>query len=185
MAIQEIGIGVDLSKGKFSDTAFKDNVLKLAERGKDSDGNPIYVEHGYWESEAILIQDKITAFKNVARTVNVSGGATYKLYVQTSEDGYTWSAYEETLPSGGITNAPAKYARIKIEIFSESVDSNFYADKFNVKGKYDNEFVDSENGSLSLKREYTKKMELSSSVFVRTIDNSKFKKLDSIKVEKG
>lgn len=184
MAIQEIGIGIDITRGNFSNTVFKDDVLKLVQIAQDSNGNSIYVESGYWESEPIRIQDKITAFKNVARTLDVNGNATYKMYVQTSDDGLTWSEYEQTLPSGEIVNEPSQYARVKIEIFAEKLDSDFYADKFDVVGKYDNEFIESESGSLSLKKNYTEKMIKDGSVFVSTIEGSKYKKLDKIRMEK-
>lgn len=185
MAIQEIGIGIDISRGNFSNTVFKDDVLKLVQIGEDSHGNPIYVENGYWESEIIRIQDKITAFKNVARTLDVHGNASYKMYVQTSDDGFVWGTYEPTLPTGEIVNIPAQYARVKIEIFSEKLDSDFYVDDFKQVGKYKNEFIESEQGFLSLKKSYTDIMRQDDSVFVKTIESSNYKKIDRIRVAKG
>ncbi|PIH59775.1 hypothetical protein [Paenibacillus sp. LK1] len=190
MTIQEIALNIDLSVGVFQDTVFQDQKLKLRKLGQDADGNPIYPAFGLWESMPILIQDKIASFKGIAGTIDVSGGATYKQYVSTSEDGFNWSTYEEALTDGSIHNAPAKYARIKIEIFAEKKDSNFYIDDYKVPGKYNNEFVESEAGFLSLKRTYRDKMDMVSSppgglIVSKKIKRTKFKKMDAIRVGRG
>lgn len=189
MTIQEIGIVIDLDVGTFNNTVYKNDRLQLAERGVDGDGNIVYVDTGYWESEPIAINDRIASFKNVATTVSTVGGATYKMYVKTSPDGFVWDNYIEVDPTGTIKNTPDRWAKIKIEIFSEKGLSNFYVDNFYEVGKYNN-YLNTENGALSLKKKYNYKMTKtqesnSGSLHVQTILRSKFKKIDKIRVNRG
>ncbi|WP_339169360.1 hypothetical protein MKX75_09070 [Paenibacillus sp. FSL R5-0341] len=190
MAIQEILLDIDLSVGVFQDTIVEDQKLKLRELGHDADANSIYPATGSWESIAIRIQDKIASFKGVAAQVDVTEGAAYKIYWSTSEDGFEWLEYEEVSSNSAVSKSPAKYAKVKIEIFAEKKYSNFYIDDFNQKDKYSNPFIESENGSLGLKKIYQLNMERVSDtptgmVLRQKVENTKFKKVDRIRVSKG
>ncbi|MBD8840365.1 hypothetical protein MHB85_09295 [Paenibacillus sp. FSL K6-4396] len=190
MAIQEIALDIDLSVGIFQDTIFEDQKLKLRELSQDADGNSIYPANGSWESTAIRIQDKIASFKGVAASVDALGGASFKIYWSTSEDGFEWGAYEEILADVTAPKPPAKYAKVKIEIVTEKEYSNFYIDDFNQKGKYSNPFIESESGSLGLKKIYQLNMERAldtptGMVLSQKVEKVKFKKLDRIRVSKG
>ncbi|OMF09841.1 hypothetical protein BK129_03110 [Paenibacillus amylolyticus] len=190
MAIQEIALDIDLSIGVFKDTIYQAQKLKLRELSQDADGNSIYPANGSWESTPIRIQDKIASFKGVAASVDVVGGASYKIYWSTSEDVFEWGAYEEILADVTATKAPAKYMKVKIEIFAEKKYSNFYIDDFKENGKYNNSFVESDSGSLGLKKIYQLSMERASDtstgrVLSQKVENTKFKKLDRIRVSKG
>lgn len=190
MAIQEILLDIDLSVGVFQDTIYEDQRLKLRELGHDADGNSIYPATGYWESTPIRIQDKIASFKGVAAQVDVTEGAAYKIYWSTSEDGFEWLEYEEVSSNSAVSKSPAKYAKVKIEIFAEKKYSNFYIDDFKEKGKYNNSFVESDSGSLGLKRIYQLNMERASDtptgiVLRQKVENTKFQKVDGIRVSKG
>lgn len=190
MAIQEIVLDMDLSIGVFQDTIFQDQKLKLRELSQDADGNSIYPAKGSWESTPIRIQDKIASFKGVAASVDIVGGASYKIYWSTSEDGFEWGAYEEILADVTAPKSPAKYMKVKIEIFAEKEYSNFYIDNFNQKGKYNNTFVESDSGSLGLKKIYQLNMERASDtpagiVLRQKVENTKFQKVDGIRVSKG
>lgn len=90
MAIQEIALDLDLSVGVFKDTIYQAQKLKLRELSQDADGNSIYPGNGSWESTPFRIQDKIASFKGVAASVDIAGGAAYKIYWSTSEDGFEW-----------------------------------------------------------------------------------------------
>lgn len=190
MAIQEIALDIDLSVGVFKDTIYQDQRLKLRELGHDADGNSIYPATGSWESTVIRIQDKIASFKGVAAKVDVAGSAAYKIYWSTSEDGFEWLEYEEVSANSAVSKFPAKYAKVKIEIFAEKKYSNFYIDDFKEKGKYSNPFIESESGSLGLKKIYQLNMERAldtptGMVLRQKVENTKFKKLDRIRVSKG
>lgn len=190
MAIQEIALDIDLSVGVFKDTIYQAQKLKLRELSQDADGNSIYPGNGSWESTPIRIQDKIASFKGVDASVDVVGGASYKIYWSTSEDGFEWGAYEEILADVTAPKAPAKYMKVKIEIFAEKEYSNFYIDDFKENGKYNNSFVESDSGSLGLKKIYQLSMERASDtptgmVLRQKVENTKFKKLDRIRVNKG
>ncbi|MEK3922245.1 hypothetical protein [Paenibacillus sp. FSL K6-2393] len=190
MAIQEIALDIDLSVGVFQDTIVEDQRLKLRELGHDVDGNSIYPATGSWESTTIRIQDKIASFKGVAAKVDVAGGAEYKIYWSTSEDGFEWEAFEEILADVTAPKSPAKYAKVKIEIFAEKKYSNFYIDDFNKKDKYSNPFIESDSGSLSLKKLYQLNMEQASDtstgmVLRQKVEKAKFQKVDRIRVSKG
>jgi len=190
MAIQEIALDIDLSVGVFKDTIYQAQKLKLRELSQDADGNSIYPTNGSWESTPIRIQDKIASFKGVAASVDVVGGASYKIYWSISEDGFEWGAYEEILADVTAPKSPAKYARVKIEIFAEKEYSNFYIDDFKENGKYNNSFVESDSGSLGLKRIYQLNMERASDtptgkVLRQKVENTKFQKVDGIRVSKG
>ncbi|WP_339240938.1 hypothetical protein MKX40_09140 [Paenibacillus sp. FSL R5-0517] len=187
MAIQEIALEIDLSVGVFQDTIYEDQKLKLRELSQDADGNSIYPANGSWESTPIRIQDKIASFKGVAASVDVMGGASYKIYWSTSEDGFEWGAYEEIVTDVIAPKSPAKYAKLKIEIAAEREYSNFYIDDFKEKGKYSNPFIESDTGSLGLKKTYQLNMERASdtptgTVLRQKVENTKFKKVDRIRL---
>lgn len=189
MAIQEIALDLDLSVGVFKDTIYQAQKLKLRELSQDADGNSIYPGNGSWESTPIRIQDKIASFKGVAASVDVVGGASYKIYWSTSEDGFEWGAYEEILADVTAPKSPAKYMKVKIEIVAEKEYSNFYIDDFKENGKYNNSFVESDSGSLGLKKIYQLNMGRASDtptgmVLRQKVENTKFKKLDRIRVSK-
>jgi len=186
MAIQEIGIVIDLTKGTFNNTINKNNKLQLVEVGVDRNGKIVYKESGFWESEPILIQDKVASFKNLARTIETVGTAKYNAYTRTSEDGFTWSEYEAVASDGTIASLPARYAMIKIELFATKADAEFIVDGFDGSKVYDNEFV-STAGALALKKNYTFPMQNSldnPNIFTSSekIQKTKYKKLDSIRV---
>ncbi|MFX3647604.1 MAG: hypothetical protein ACE3K2_27350 [Paenibacillus sp.] len=190
MAIQEIALDIDLSIGVFQDTIVEDQKLKLRVLSQDADGNSIYTANGSWESTPIRIQDKIASFKGVAANVDVMGGASYKIYWTTSEDGFEWGAYEEIIADVTAPKSPAKYAKVKIEIFAEKEYSNFYIDDFKEKGKYSNPFIESDAGSLGLKKTYQLNMERAADtptgiLLRQKVENMKFKKVDRIRVSKG
>lgn len=185
---QEIGIVIDLSKGTFNNTVYKNGNLQLIEVGVDSNGNTVYADSGWWESENILIQDKIQSFKNVVKTSVTTGGATCKIYTKTSDDGFIWTDYVEVNPDFTVNSPVAKFAKIKIEIFAGKINSNFYVDKFEDPLKYNNEYVNSDNGVLELKKTYSYQMNRDENfteegfIFRRFIEKSKFKKIDRINV---
>lgn len=190
MAIQEIALDIDLSVGVFQDTIVEDQKLKLRELSQDADGNSIYPATGSWESIPIRIQDKIASFKGVAAKVDIAGGAAYTIYWSTSEDGFEWGTYEEILADVTAPKSPAKYMKVKIEIFAEKKYSNFYIDDFKERGKYSNPFIESESGSLGLKKIYQLNMERASDIptgrmLRQKVENTKFKKVDRIRVSKG
>lgn len=79
---------------------------------------------------------------------------------------------------------------MKIEIFAEKKYSNFYIDDFNKKDKYSNSFIESESGSLGLKKLYQLNMERASDtptgmVLRQKVEKAKFQKVDGIRVSKG
>ncbi|MGN7411887.1 hypothetical protein [Paenibacillus sp. SAF-068] len=190
MAIQEIALEIDVSVGVFQDTVVEDQKLKLRVLSQDADGNSIYPANGSWESTPIRIQDKIASFKGVAAKVDVTGGAAYKIYWTTSEDGFEWGAYEEIVADVTAPKSPAKYAKVKIEIVAEKEYSNFYIDDFNQKDKYSNPFIEGDSGSIGLKKIYQLNMERGGDtptgiVLRQKVENTKFKKVDRIRVSKG
>lgn len=190
MAIQEIGLDIELSLGTFQNTVYQDQKLRLTETGQDADGNVIYVSNGSWESAPIRIQDKIASFKGVSAKINSSSGSLYKIYWSTSDDGFQWTEYEEVQEQPEIPKAQAKYAKVKIEITAGRQESTFYLDRFMEKGKYSNLFVESDSGALWLKRRYLLNMEhtfIASTGIVcqQKVERMKFKKMDQIRVGRG
>jgi hypothetical protein len=185
--IQEIGITIDLSRGTFVNTLYANGSLQLMESNvKDGDNNTIFNSYGYWESDDILIQDKIQSFKNVVKTIVVKGNATINIFVKTSNDGLTYGEYILVAVDGSISNAPAKYAKIKIEFVPEKIDANFYIDKFNDENKYNNDLINDTQGVLELKKKYNFPMDTVNSVaegtiYAKTIPKSQLKKIDFIK----
>ncbi|OME53964.1 hypothetical protein BSK59_15395 [Paenibacillus odorifer] len=188
MATQEIGIILDLSNGIFTNTQYVEGKLQLVNVGLDGDENIIFASKGDWESETMLIKDKVASFKNVVKTIIVSGNATTKVYTKSSDDGFVWTDYVSTNDDGSINSPAKKYARIKIEIIAGFVDANFYIDKFEDSDKYSNDFMNFGNGELSLKKDYTYQMENNiefvgvGKIFSRKVPKSKFKKLNSIQI---
>jgi hypothetical protein len=183
---QEIGIPIDLSKGMFTNTIFQNGSLQLLKIMTDSDGKSIYSNYGYWESENIYIQDKITSFKNVVRTIVTSGNASFKISVKTSSDSFAWGEYVEINADGSVSNIPLKWAKIKIEIIPEKANSNLIFDKFNDANTYTNEFVNDTQNYLSLKKDYTIPMTVETItegfMLTKTIPKTQFKKINGLKL---
>ncbi|MGZ7444955.1 hypothetical protein [Paenibacillus sp. TH7-28] len=181
---QEIGIPIDLTKGTFVNTEIKDGKLQLREVGIDDNGNSIFVDTGHWESEIINIKDKFTAFKRVARDVISKGSGSYKIYTQSSTDRITWTDYVEiNYSDGSILSPVGLFARIKIEITANRINSTRTVDDFNEQGKYNNDYLNISNGYLEFKKNYVldgvkdEAWTNEGKVFVSYVEKSKFKKV--------
>ncbi|MDP9698873.1 hypothetical protein J2T16_001770 [Paenibacillus intestini] len=190
MAIEEIGLDIDLSIGTYNNTIFQDQKLRLTEQGQDVEGNVIYASSGSWESNPILIRDKFASFKGVASKMNSSAGSEYQIYWSTSDDGFQWTEYEEVQEQSAVPKAQAKYAKVKIEIFAGRQESTFYIDSFMEKGKYSDPYIESQSGVLRLKTKYLLKMDQTAvtsvgAVYSQKVEKTKFKKMDQIRVGKG
>lgn len=190
MAIEEIGLDIDLSMGVFNNTIYQDQKLRLTEQGRDANGNVIFASSGSWESNAILILDKFASFKGISAKINSASGSVYKIYWSTSDDGFQWTEYEEVQEQDAVPKAQAKYAKVKIEIIAEKQESSFYIDSFLETGKYSNPYVESDSGELRLKTKYALKMgqtavTSSGVVYQQKVERTKFKKMDQIRVGKG
>lgn len=190
MAIEEIGLDIDLSIGTFNNTIYQDQKLRLTEQGQDVDGNVIYASSGFWESNAILIRDKFASFKGVSAKINSSAGSEYQIYWSTSDDGFQWTGYEEVQEQLAVPKAQAKYAKVKIEITAGKQESTFYIDSFMEKAKYSNPYIESESGVLRLKTKYALTMDQTAVtstgvVCQQKVERTKFKKIDQIRVGKG
>ncbi|WP_427051178.1 hypothetical protein [Paenibacillus sp. TC-CSREp1] len=190
MAIQEIGLDIDLSIGIFQNMIYENQKLSLTEQGRDLEGNVIYASSGSWESNPIRIQDKFASFKGVSAKINSSAGSEYKIYWSISDDGFQWTEYEEVQEQLVEPKAQAKYARVKIEITAEKQQSTFYIDSFMEKGKYSNSYVESDSGALQLKTKYSLNMDQTAVtstgvVYRQKVERTKFKKTDQIRVGKG
>ncbi|WP_311078327.1 hypothetical protein [Paenibacillus polymyxa] len=156
MSISEIGIPIDLSKGKYENTIYKDGKLQLIELQKSDTGKTVYASTGSWQSETIYIADKIKAFEKVAKNTVVNGTtSTFKIYTQSSVDGIEWSPYVEVGTDGSVQSPTNTYARIKIELFSSPTENlNFTVDEFN-DDRYTNDYLNTFNDYLEMKRKYT------------------------------
>ncbi|MFW5433169.1 hypothetical protein [Paenibacillus apiarius] len=190
MATQEIGLPIKFETGTFNNTIVKNGKLQLAELKQDEKGNIVYAPYGSWESQLILIQDKITSFKRIVANIEAKGAATYKIYTKSSEDGTTWTDYEAIDETDGSIHSPAaKYAKVKVEMIAPLVDATFTVDEFTQTAKYTNEFVNSDNGVLEIKKHYCYKYARDESwqdegvILRKKIPHSKLKKIDSLRVE--
>ncbi|MET3209882.1 UNVERIFIED_CONTAM: hypothetical protein ABIC26_002830 [Paenibacillus sp. PvR008] len=187
MSITEIGFPIDLSKGKYDNTIYKDGKLQLVELQKSDAGKIVYASSGSWQSEMIQIADKIKSFEKVVKNTIVNGTtSTFKIYTQSSIDGIEWSPYMEVGIDGSIQSPTNTYARIKIELFSSPTENlNFTVDEFN-DGRYNNEYLNTSNDYLEMKRNYTLDYVVDSSwsedgrLYRKTIDKTIWKKIDSL-----
>lgn len=183
MAIQEIGIPIDASRGTFHNTVFKDGKLQLVEVAQDIINEPVYVQDGYWISENIKLIDKFKSFKNFIKTAIGSG--IYKILTQSSTDGYTWTEWKEiNYEDGSILSPNGSWARVKIEITANKVDSQIVVDHFNDVSKFGNDFIDSSDGHLGLKKKYIYVMSdtENENIYVKHVEKTKFKKIDKIRI---
>lgn len=190
MAIQEIGLDMDLSIGIFQNMIYENQKLSLTEHGRDVEGNVIYTSFGSWESNPIRLGDKFASFKGVSAKINSLTGSEYKIYWSTSDDGFQWTEYEEVQEQPVEPKAQAKYAKVKIEITAGKQESTFYIDSFMEEGKYRNPYVESDSGALQLKTKYSLNMDQTAvtstgAVYRQTVENTKFKKMNQIRVGKG
>ncbi|MDR6779312.1 MULTISPECIES: hypothetical protein [Paenibacillus] len=187
MSITEIGIPIDLSKGKYENTIYKDGKLQLVELQKSDTGKIVYASSGSWQSEIIYIADKIKAFEKVVKNTIVSGTtSTFKISTQSSIDGTEWSPYVEVGTDGSVQSPTNTYARIKIELFSSPTENLiFTVDDFN-DNHYDNAFLNTSQDYLEMKRSYILDYVKDSAwtedgqLHRVTIDKSIWKKIDSL-----
>lgn len=187
---EQIGISIDLSKGVFAGTELFNGKLRLALKGTDDVGNKIFAESGTWESQIIMIQDKIQAFSYIAKTAISSGNASYKIYTKSSHDNSVWTDWVEIDPTTFKINSPmGSYAKVKIELFGSSPeDATFMINEFDDADKYNHEFMNYDNGVLELKKDYQYGMSKDNSwtesgtLMRKTILKSKFKKINSISI---
>lgn len=184
---QEIGIPIDLTRGTFVNTEIKNGKLQLREVSIDDDGNSIFVDAGYWESEMIDIKDKFTAFIKVTKDIIIKGKGTYKIFTQSSTDSIAWTDYVEiNYADGSILSPVGLFARIKIEITAKRINSTRTVDDFNEKGKYTNDYLNTSNGYLEFKKNYVLggvKDEIwtnEGKVFSSLVKRTKFKKINSL-----
>lgn len=180
----EIGLPVDLSKGMFVNTEYKNGALQLEEVLVSDKGSSIYKESGYWESEVVTLKDKIAAFNRISKNITLVNGATYKIYTSSSEDMITWTNWDQiNNADGSILSPKNNYARIRIEIETTLSEETITVDDFTISNKYINKYVNSDHGVLELKKKYKYDMNVVSAenhIFSKTI--SGFKKIDKIKV---
>ncbi|MEC4565314.1 hypothetical protein L8C07_05105 [Paenibacillus sp. CMAA1739] len=187
MSISEIGIPIDLSKGTYDNTTYKDGKLQLIELQKSDTGKIVYASSGSWRSETIYIADKIKSFEKVAKNTVVNGTtSTFKIYTQSSVDGIEWSPYVEVGTDGSVQSPTNTYARIKIELFSSPTENlNFTVDEFN-DDRYTNDYLNTSNDYLEMKRNYTLDYVIDPTwtedgkLYRSTIDKSFWKKVDSL-----
>ncbi|ASA22783.1 hypothetical protein [Paenibacillus donghaensis] len=184
MATQEIGIPIDLSQGTFNNTVFQDGKLQLRELGKDDLGTSIYAPEGYWISESIRIADKVALFKYIAKTM--SGTGTYKIFTQSSNDGFVWTDWIEINTDGSINTPVGYYAKIKIFIIPSSTLVSISIDQFTTPDKYTNPFINASSGVLELKKTYTSPYAIDNAwtdgVLIKAlVQKSQFKKIDKLK----
>jgi hypothetical protein len=187
MSITEIGIPIDLSKGKYENTIYKDGKLQLIELQKSDTGKIVYASSGSWQSEIIYIADKIKAFEKVVKNTVVAGTtSTFKISTQSSVDGIDWSSYIEVSANGSIQSPTNTYARIKIDLFSSPTENlSFTVDEFS-DDRYTNEYLNTSNDYLEMKRNYTLDYVSDTTwnedghLYRKTIDKTIWKKVDSL-----
>lgn len=185
MAIQEIEIGIPISSstGEYHNTEFKNGKLQLIEVNQDIIGDAVYEPEGYWISERIRILDKFKAFKNFVKTA--SGNGNYKIFTQSSVDTYTWTEWKEiNYEDGSILSPMGAWARVKIEITANKVNSQIVVDRFNDTSKFGNDLINNGNGYLGLKKKYTYTMSdtENENIYVQHVEKTKFKKVDKIRI---
>lgn len=192
MAIQEIEIGIPISAstGEFTKTVFKDGKLQLVELGRDINNNPIYEKYGEWTSEPIKLKDKFKSFKHLVKTMTGTNGQ-FKIFTQSSLDSYIWTEWQEiNYETGNILSPLGLFARVKIEITAKEIESEVVIDAFKDVEKFDNKFIDNTSGFLELKKKYEFEMNKNDvnqgnnegHVYITNVPNTKFKKIDKIRI---
>lgn len=191
MAIQELDIPINLSLGEFKKTVYKDDKIQLIELGRDINNKPIYEKYGEWTSETIRLKDRFKSFKNLVKTMTGTNGE-YKIFTQSSLDSYIWTDWQEiNYETGNILSPLGLFARIKIEITAIEIESEIVIDQFKDLEEFDNKFIDNSNGYLELKKKYEFEMVKNNvrqgndqdHVYIKTVPNSRFKKIDKIRIE--
>lgn len=190
MAVSNIGIPIDLTKGIHTNTELKDDNIQLKEIfTTEINEDSVYESEGSWLSEVIDLVDKYTSLENLAITNIVSSTSTYKAYTSTSPDSITWSDFVEIqATTGKMLSVPERFIQIRIVFTGEnSVKSELVNDFVASESKQfrSNDFINLD-GSLGLKRDFTYKMDKDSSwtsegnVFRKKIENTKLKRIDKL-----
>lgn len=192
MSVSEIAIPLDLSTGIFTNTIYKNGKLQLVELQTADNGKIAYVTNGTWESESIRIADKIKAFEKVVKNIVTSGTNTsHKIYTKSSTDAIDWTPYTEVTADGTIQSPTNTYIQVKIEITSTpSENLSFTVDEFN-DNRYNNQYLNTSNGYLEAKRNYTLNYDIDSSwledghLYRMKLDKSIWQKIDSLSSVQG
>lgn len=193
MATENIGVPIDLSAGNFMNTEIGANGLQLKYNRQTYDKiSNVYADYGVWISDSIDLVDKYTSLENLAITSIVNGLSSYKSYTRTSDDNFTWDNYIEIDSTGKMMSVPRRFIQIKIEFFGGLQDKTEVVDDFVDPLDFEsNEYIGFDGSNLQLKRNYKYEQSIDSTwtesgnVFRRTIDKSKFKKIDSIRIISG
>lgn len=192
VATQDVGIKIDLTKGKHTNTVYDETTKKIALqklRTTYDEKENIYAREGFWVSDIMDLVDKYTSLENLALTSELNG-AEYTAYTRTSIDNITWDEFVAINSSGKMMSVPRRYVQVKIAFKGKITDYQEPLHDFTVKDveKFkENEFINF-GGNLELKREYEYKMskddtwKSDGSLFRKKIKNTKFKKIDSIKL---
>lgn len=189
---QDVGIIIDLTKGVHTNTVYDEDTNKIALKNTGTsydEKKNIYATDGYWVSEIMDLVDKYTSLGNLALTTELNG-AEYTAYTRTSSDNITWDDYVKINSSGKMMSVPQRYIQIKIEIKGQDAEYQEPLHDFTVEDidKFEeNEFINF-SGNLELKQEYDYKVSKDDSwsdegsLFRKKIRNTKFKRIDSIKL---
>lgn len=188
--VRELGLELDLSRGTFYRTEYRDGALQLAQVGVSDAGHEIYYESGYWESEDSFLKDRVAAFSKVSESSVVIKNGTFKVMTASSPDRVTWTEWQEAAADTGEIQSPVNtYAKVRIELRSAKTVESFTVDDFKDAAKYSNPYLDYSNGSLNSKRDYPSTMNVDSSwtgsgkVYSGSVDRVNLSRVDRLAVD--
>ena len=137
---KEIGLPFGLS-GTFQNTQVDTTTgfLRLVEIDRDSSGNPIYADEGYWESDVIDLVDKFTDYDKIFITSKSMGSDSYAVQTRVSEDSIIWSDWTPVALDGAIQSDTKRYVQVKIILYAGFVSETVVINKSEFTNS--NEFV--------------------------------------------
>lgn len=187
MAIEQIGLPIDLTTGNHFGTEYSVGVLKLSPTG-NSGGQPLYPTSGYWVSDTINLLDKITEYGNVVFNRVDTNSSAMSISTATSDDGITFDPFIPLNMTGKIESVKRLYIQVKVEMFAGFGNVTAMITDFDLVDR--SKFTASDyvefNGSLTLKKNYNEPMVEdttwagSGTLLRHTINLDELRKIDTI-----
>ncbi len=188
---KEIGLSIGTG-GTFNNTFLDstDGKIKLAIKEFDGNGNPVYVEEGYWISNIIDLQDNFLDYEKIFADYIDNGVSNISIETRVSSDKVTWDDWVAVAYDGAIQSETKQFIQIKITFFAGFVTDVFLISEFdNAEDKelFDSEYIDTSNG-LRLKRDYSFDMTMDStwtdegSLHKKVISRNEWIKIDKLNV---
>lgn len=180
--IESKTIGVPIgSNGVFTNTELVNDRIQLS---KNNEG--VFYPEGMWTSRVIDIEDNFDSFGKVFVTNTNNGNSSIAVLTRTSDDGITFDQWTAIAMDGSILSVKRRFISVRIVFYASY--GNLSIPITGIQISNNNQYVDGDNNSISLKRNYTYPMVLDDSwnqngfLYRKLIDRNEWLSIDKLNV---